>query len=74
MLGFSLLQLVYPLDVGAELDFHGALDLNLHGSLDGRQVGGSCGGVDGGRGVRLLDLQRGEHTELARLFGPELIP
>ena len=40
MLGFSLPKFVDPLDEGAELDFDGALDLHLHGLLDGRQVGG----------------------------------
>ena len=71
MLGLSLLQLVDALDEGAQLGFHGALDLHLHGRLDGRQVGGGCSGSDGGHGVC---LEGGEDTELAQLFGPELIP
>ena len=71
MLGFSLLQLVDALDEGAQLGFDGALDLHLHGRLDGRQVGGGCSGSNSGRGVR---LEGGEDTELAQLFGPELIP
>ena len=64
VLGFFLLQL-------PRLGFHGALDLHLHGRLDGRQVGGGRSGGDGGRGVR---LEGGEDAELAQLFGPELIP
>ena len=71
MLGFSLLQLVDALGEGAQLGFHGALDLHLRGRLDSRKVGGGCSGGDGGRGVR---LEGGEDTELAQLFGPELIP
>ena len=71
VLSFSLLPLVDLLENRAELDFRGRLDLNLHGRLDGRQVGGFCGGVNSGSNVRLLDF---EVTELAQLFGPELIP
>ena len=71
MLGFSLLPLVDALDEGAQLGFQGALDLHLHGRLDGRQVGGGCRDGDSGRGVR---FEGGEDTELAQLFGPELIP
>ena len=70
MLGFSLLQLVDALDEGAQLGFHGALDLYFYGRLDGRQVGGGCSGGDGGSGVR---LEGSEDTELAQLFGSELI-
>ena len=70
MLGFSLLQLVDALDEGAQLGVHGALDLHPHSHLDGRQVGSSCSGGNGGRGVR---SEGGEVTELAQLFGPELI-
>ena len=73
MFGFSLLQLVDPLDEGAELDFHGPVPLNLHGRLDGHQIGGGCGGSNNGRSVCLLHLERGEDTELLQLFGPELI-
>ena len=71
VLGFLVLQPVDAPDEGAQLGFHGALDLLLHGRLDGCQVGGACSGGDGGRGVR---LEGGEDTELAQLFGPELIP
>ena len=70
VLGFSLPELVDALDEGAQLGFHGALDLHLHGGLDGRQVGGGCSGGNGGRGVR---LEGGEDTELAQLFSPGLI-
>ena len=70
MLGFLLLQLVDPLDEGAERGFHGALIVNLHGSLDGRHVGGGCGG----RSVCLLDLKGGKHTDLAQRFDADLIP
>ena len=66
MLGFSLLQLVDPLDEGAELDLYRALDFHLHYGLDGCQVRGGCSGSNGGRGVR---LEGGERTELAQLFG-----
>ena len=73
VLSFSLLPLVDLLENRAELDFGGWLDLNLHGRLDGRQVGGFCGGVNSGSNVRLLDFEGGEVTELAQLFGPQLI-
>ena len=51
-------------------NFHGALDLNLRGRLDGCQVRCGCGGSNGGRSV---SLEGGEHTELAQLLSPELI-
>ena len=39
MLGLLLLQLVDLLDEGAELHFHGALELNLYVRLDDCQLG-----------------------------------
>ena len=71
MLGFLLLQLIDALGEGAQLGFHGALDLHLHGRLHGRQGGGGCSIGDSGRSLR---FEGGEDTELAQLFGPELIP
>ena len=74
MLGFPLLQLVHPLDEGAELRFQGALDLHLHGCFDDCQVWGGRGGGDGGSRGRLLHLQGVEDAKLAQLPGPDLIP
>ena len=53
----ALVQLIDLLEVGVYLSLLGAVDLCLHGRVDGPHVEGSCGSVDGGCGGYLLYLQ-----------------